>query len=120
MASLGFISRGETSSKWTAARWRSNVQANTTRLHGRNRVFGNRDGLSFGALNGKLHQACRNPSFDKEIWIVGANMTRRASLSQRLQGGQPYENRLRQFLMHWDALQTACARANVRLKFYCS
>ena len=120
LASLGFLSRGEPSPTWTRQRWNSNVQANAVRLNGRNRIFRNSEGLTAAQLNDALYSACRNPSFDKEIWIVGANMTRRQDLSDALAAGEPFDNRLRQFLMHWDALQTACARANVRLKFYCS
>lgn len=120
LASLGFLTRGETSRSWTEARWRSNVQANAVTLQGRNRIFGNPEGLTAHQLNDRLCAACRNPSFNKEIWIVGANMTRRVDVSAALAAREPYANRLRQFLMHWDALQTACARASVRLKFYCS
>ena len=120
LASLGFLSRGELSPTWTPARWESDVQANTVRLNGRNRIFGNPQRLTADDLNNRLRAACRNPTFDKEIWIVGGNMTRRVDLSAALAAGEPFDNRLRQFLMHWDALQTACARANVRLKFYCS
>jgi len=47
-------------------------------------------------------------------------MTRRAALAAGLAAREPFNNRLRQFLMHWDALQTACARASVRLRYYCS
>ena len=120
LASLGFMSRGVSSPTWTADRWTSDVQANQIRLAGRNRIFGHPDGLTPEALNEKLQVSCSNPSFDKEIWIVGANMTRRDALNAGLDAGEPFDNRLRQFLMHWDALQTACARAHVQLRFYCS
>lgn len=120
LASLGFLSRGEPSPTWEPQRWRSDVQANDVRLRGRNRIFRNPQELTAIQLNDVLHAACRNPSFDKEIWIVGANMARREALSNALAQGEPFDNRLRQFLMHWDGLQTACARASVRLKFYCS
>ena len=120
LASLGFISRGDASPKWSAERWAADVQANAVRLAGRNRIFRSPQGLAPAALNERLCQACRNPSFDKEIWIVGAKMTRREALVAGLAAGEPFNNRLRQFLMHWDALQTACARASVRLRYYCS
>ena len=106
--------------KWSAERWVADVQANAVRLEGRNRIFRSPQGLTAADLNERLCQACRNPSFDKEIWIVGANMTRREALVAGLAAGEPFNNRLRQFLMHWDALQTACARASVRLRYYCS
>jgi hypothetical protein len=120
LASLAFLTRGEASKKWSAKRWRSNVQANKIPLKGRSRVFGNPQNLSAKLLNDKIGAVCRNPSFDKEIWMVGAQMTRRDDVSAALKKGEPFDNRLRQFLMHWDALQTACARASVRLKFFCS
>ena len=110
---------GEPSQVWTQQRWLTDVRANVVILNGRNRIFGNRDGLTAAQLNERLHEACRNPSFDKEMWIVGAMMARRDALSLGLDADQ-LDNRLRQFLMHWDALQTACARANVRLRFFCS
>ena len=97
----------------------ADVQANRVALNGRNRIFGNRDGLTAAQLNDILHASCRNPSYDREIWIVGAKIARREALEEGL-GRAPWENRLRQFLMHWDAMQTACARANVRLRFFCS
>lgn len=119
LASLGFISRGQPSPVWTPERWQADVQANRVRLNGRNRIFSNPDGLTTAQLNDLLHASCRNPSFDREIWIVGAKMARREALMDGLDEA-PWENRLRQFLMHWDAMQTACARANTRLRFYCS
>lgn len=119
LASLGFISRGQISPIWTPGRWTTDVQANTVTLNGRDRIFGNPDGLSADELNDLLSTSCINPSFNREIWIVGAKMTRRQVLVDGLDK-QPLDNRLRQFLMHWDAMQTACARANTRLKFFCS
>lgn len=119
LASLGFISRGQPSSVWTPERWEADVHANRVALNGCNRIFGNPDGLTAAQLNDLLHASCRNPSYDREIWIVGAKMARRQALEDGL-GRAPWENRLRQFLMHWDAMQTACARANTRLRFFCS
>jgi hypothetical protein len=118
LASLAFISRGEPSPVWTKKRWESEVQANKKKLKGRNRIFRNLPGLSADKLNEKLIQACRNPSFDKEMWIVGAEMTSRDALSKGLKVDPP-ANRLRQLLMHWDALQTGCARASVRVRWFC-
>ena len=118
LASLSFISLGRPSPVWTPERWQDNVQANAVTLVGRSRTFCNAAGMTADQLNTALRSACRNPSFDKEVWIVGARMTRRQALVDGLQNNPP-ENRLRQFLMHWDAMQTACARANTRLKFYC-
>lgn len=119
LASLGFISRGQPSSVWTPERWQADVQANKVTLNGRNRIFKNPNGLTAAQLNDLLRASCRNPSFDREIWIVGAKMARREALADGLDEA-PWDNRLRQFLMHWDAMQTACARANTRLRFYCS
>lgn len=119
LASLGFISLGRPSPVWTAERWQSEVQANAATLAGRNRMFRHPAGLDAEDVNELLISACRNPSFDKEIWIVGAKMTRRQVLEDGLAQEQ-LQNRLRQFLMHWDAMQTSCARANAKLKFFCS
>lgn len=119
LASLGFISRGQPSTVWTPERWETDLQANQVKLQGRSRIFRNPNGLTAAQLNDLLHASCRNPSFDREIWIVGAKMARRQALADGLDE-EPWSNRLRQFLMHWDAMQTACARANTRLKFYCS
>ncbi|WP_083202446.1 DEAD/DEAH box helicase [Stappia indica] len=119
LASLGFISRGQPSTVWTPERWQTDVQANQVALNGRSRVFRNPDGLTTAQLNDLLRASCRNPSFDREIWIVCAKMARRQALADGLDQA-PWGNRLRQFLMHWDAMQTACARANTRLRFYCS
>jgi hypothetical protein len=118
LASLAFICRGEPSSVWKPRRWSADVQANTVRLRGRNRMFRATLGLTAQEVNDKLKQACSNPSYDREVWIVGAKMVRRQALDEGLNSASP-ENRLRQFLMHWDALQTACARASVRLKLFC-
>ena len=119
LASLGFISLGRPSPVWTPERWRDDVQANAATLTGRNRMFRYPPNMSVDDLNDALHSACRNSSYDKEIWIVGAQMARRETLEDGLDQN-PHQNRLRQFLMHWDAMQTACARANARLKFFCS
>ncbi len=118
LASLAFISRGEPSTVWSEERWESEVQANTVRLRGRNRIFRGPARNSAADLNQILANAMHNPSFEREIWLVCSTTVRRQALSDGLEEVQP-ENRLRQFLMHWDALQTACARANVRLKLFC-
>ncbi len=118
LASLSFISLGRPSPVWMPERWQGDVQANAVTLTGRSRTFGEAAGMTADELNATLHSACRNPSFDKEVWIVGAKMARRQALVDGLELNH-FQNRLRQFLMHWDAMQTACARANTRLKFYC-
>jgi superfamily II DNA or RNA helicase len=118
LASLAFMSRGEPSTVWTAERWDSDVQANRVRLRGRNRIFRAPAGTSANDLNQILSRVIRNPSFEREIWLVCAKTVRRQALSDGLDEAHP-ENRLRQFLMHWDALQTACARASVRLRLFC-
>jgi len=60
--------------------------------------------------------ADKRTSFSKEMRIVGGKTVRRSALSDGLDE-EALNNRLRQFLMHWDTLQTACARASVRLRF---
>jgi hypothetical protein len=118
LASLAFISRGEPSPVWSSSRWESDVQANVVALEGRNRIFKSVPSLSAAQLNEGLIQATQNPSFDKEIWIVAGKAVRKAALNAGLDA-EPLANRLRQFLMHWEALQTACARASVRLRLFC-
>ena len=95
-----------------------NVQANRVTLRGRNRIFRAPARTTAAGLNEMLSRAMHNPSFEKEIWLVCAKTVRRQALSDGLDEAAP-ENRLRQFLMHWDALQTACARASVRLRLFC-
>ncbi|WP_440830695.1 DEAD/DEAH box helicase [Pseudomonas fragariae (ex Marin et al. 2024)] len=118
LASLGFISRGQPSPIWTPQRWETPVQANTVTLTDVSRIFRNPDKLNVEQLNKILSTCCRNPSFNKEVWIVGAKMARKSALEDGL-AQVPLTNRLRQFLMHWDSMQTACARANTRLRFFC-
>ncbi len=120
LASLAFIGKSEPSTVWTPERWESDVQANTITLIGKNRIFKNSNNLTAHDINATLISACHNSAFNKEVWIVGACMTRRKDLEDGLDDNPELKNRLKQFLMHWDALQTACARANVRLKFFCS
>lgn len=118
LASLGFISRGQPSPIWTPERWGTPVQANTVTLTDVSRIFRNPDQLPVEQLNEILSTSCRNPSFNKEVWIVGAKMARKSALEEGL-AQVSLTNRLRQFLMHWDSMQTACARANTRLRFFC-
>jgi len=117
-ASLVFISRGTPSTVWNAKRWTSVVQANTIPLKGRNRIFKDGNGLTAAQLNELLVRVTANPSFDREVWIVAARTIERAALANALDK-DPMPNRLRQFLMHWDALQTTCARASVRMRLFC-
>ncbi len=121
LASLTFISNRVASDAWVPDRWDSDVQANTLRLTGRSRVYRNAEELPHEDLNSRLCAAARNPAYSREIWMVGNGLARRASLSAGLDGDQAdWNSRLRQFLMHWDAMKTACARASVELKLYCS
>ncbi|WP_321352260.1 DEAD/DEAH box helicase family protein [Alcaligenes faecalis] len=118
MASLTFMSRGAASSEWNSTRWTSKVKANTITLSKRNRIFGKPGKVTANQLDAWLKEVIQNPSFNKEVWIVGARMTDRAKVEAALQC-TTWGNRLRQFLMHWDTMQTGCARANTRLKYFC-
>lgn len=118
MASLTFMSRGMASSAWQSTRWTSNVKANKITLTNRNRIFGNPSHETAQQLDLWLKTVIQNPSFNKEVWIVGARMTERTKVEAALRR-TTWENRLRQFLMHWDTMQTGCARANTRLKYFC-
>ncbi|MGJ4891205.1 DEAD/DEAH box helicase [Bradyrhizobium sp. HKCCYLRH3099] len=118
LASLAFLTRANVPPSWTASRWRADVRANDRVLAGRGRVFLNADGLSVDELNEAIKQASLNNSFEREVWIVAGNMVRRSSLEKAITD-DPDGRRLRQFLMHLDALKTGCARANVRLRLFC-
>ncbi|MBB1090454.1 DEAD/DEAH box helicase family protein [Rhodopseudomonas palustris] len=118
LASLAFLTRANVPRSWTASRWRADVKANDRVLAGRGRVFLNADGLSMDELNEAIKQASLNNSFEREVWIVAGNMVRRSSLEKAITDDAD-GRRLRQFLMHLDALKTGCARANVRLRLFC-
>lgn len=118
LASLAFTSLGEPSKTWTVERWGKEVQANKKALKGCGRVFLKPDSFDIAAVDSALKKACRDPSYEKEVWIVGANMIDLKKVREAL-GCSPLNNRLRQLLMHWDSMQTSCARANVRLKLFC-
>jgi hypothetical protein len=118
LASLAFLTRGNAPSSWKASRWSSDVRANDRKLVGRSRVFLNLNKLSHDEINENLKRACLNNSFDRQVWIVAGNMVRRSSLETAI-NDDPDGRRLRQFLMHLDALKTACARANVRMRLFC-
>ena len=121
LASLTFISNRVASDAWMPERWSSDIQANTLRLEGRSRVYRNANDLSLEDLNDRLCAAALNPAYSREIWMMGNGLARRASLSDGLDGDPAdWNSRLRQFLMHWDAMKTACARASVQLKLFCS
>lgn len=88
-------------------------------LTGCGRVFLKPDVIDIKAVNSSLKKACSDPSYEKEVWIVGANMIELKKVQDTLSDHSPLNNRLRQLLMHWDSMQTSCARANVRLKLFC-
>ena len=62
--------------------------------------------------------ACGNATYEREVWIVAGNMIERGTISDLIVN-DAIDNRLRQFLMHWDGLRTACARAGSRLRLFC-
>lgn len=117
LASLTFMSSAPPS-KWKSSRWTRNVQANDIQLKGRGRIFRNVDGLSADEITEQIVGACGNMAFQREIWIVAGNLVCREALRERIVQDS-VDNRLRQFLMHWDALRTACARASVGLRLFC-
>jgi hypothetical protein len=117
-ASLAFLARYAPVGNWSPDRWRTNVRANTVTLAGRNRIFRNSNGLSPQQISAALAAACGNPTYDREVWIVVGNTVDRAEVAARILA-DTMDNRLRQFLMHWDGLRTACARAGARLLLFC-
>jgi hypothetical protein len=46
----------------------------------------------------------------REVWIVAGNMLDRSIVENAIRNDQ-VDNRLWQFLIHWEGLRTACARA---------
>jgi hypothetical protein len=118
LASLAFLARANPPSSWAGSRWRADVRANDRQLVGRNRIFLNTNVLSPDEINDRIKQACQNNSFDREVWIVAGNMVRRSALEVAI-GNDADGRRLRQFLMHLEALKTSCARANVRMRVFC-
>jgi hypothetical protein len=117
-ASLAFISRTPPPQGWQPARWTGDVQANQIRLTGRNRVFKNAAHLSHQQITEALRTACGHPTYDKQVWIVGGKMLERAFVETAITNGN-IDNRLWQFLLHWDGLRTACARAGAHLSLFC-
>jgi hypothetical protein len=83
LASLAFMSRGDPSPVWTPAWWESDIQAKAVRLTGRNRIFRSLSGARPAQLNEMLFRACRNPSFDKELWIVAGKVGEAPSPKRR-------------------------------------
>jgi hypothetical protein len=94
------------------------VQANGITLTGRDRIFRNVDGLTGQQITDALRTACGHPAYSREVWIVAGNMLDRAYVENAIRTGQ-IDNRLWQFLIHWEGLRTACARAGARLSLYC-
>jgi superfamily II DNA or RNA helicase len=117
-ASLAFLARYAPVGNWSPERWPTDVRANKVTLTGRNRIFRNSNGLTPQQIAGALAAACGNPTYDREVWIVVGNTIDRATVSARILA-DTMDNRLRQLLMHWDGLRTACARAGARLLLFC-
>jgi superfamily II DNA or RNA helicase len=117
-ASLTFLTRAPPTGNWRPERWTSDVQANAVELTGRNRIFKNDDRLAPDAIGDALRSACANAAYEREVWIVGGGMVDRAAIADLIEAGA-IDNRLRQFLMQWDGLRTACARAGARLRLFC-
>lgn len=117
-ASLAFLARYAPVPNWRPDRWQMNVHANTRTLAGRNRIFRNTGALNPQSISAALAAACGNPTYDREVWIIVGNTVDRAEVAARILADTT-DNRLRQFLMHWDGLRTACARAGARLLLFC-
>jgi hypothetical protein len=117
-ASLAFLARYAPVANWRPERWRTNVQANTKTLTGRNRIFRNARLLNPQQITNALAAAKGNPTYDREVWIVAGNTVNKTKVAAHILA-DTMDNRLRQFLMHWDSLRTACARAGARLLLFC-
>lgn len=117
-ASLTFLTRAPPLGNWRPERWTTDVQANAVVLAGRDRIFRNVDRLQPAAIGDALRTACANAAYEREVWIVAGGMVDRAAIADLIEA-DAMDNRLRQFLMHWDGLRTACARAGARLRLFC-
>ncbi|MDE1244267.1 hypothetical protein [Vibrio aestuarianus] len=118
LASLAFAFLGQPSDTWTTERWSQEVQANKRTLKRCGRVFKNNGSMTNQEVDELLKRSVRNLSYEKELWIVGARMIDLDKVKSALEKTE-LDNRLRQLLMHWHAMGTACARANVSLKWFC-
>ena len=117
-ASLAFLARSAPTRNWRPDRWTSEVPANTVALIGRNRIFKNADSLNPQQISDALASACGNATYDREVWIVAGNMIDRDTITHLILR-DAIDNRLRQLLMHWDGVRTACARTGTRLRLFC-
>ncbi|ENP8342334.1 DEAD/DEAH box helicase family protein [Vibrio harveyi] len=118
LASLAFAFLGQPSDTWTTDRWSQEVQANKKTLKRCGRVFKNNGSMTNQEVDELLKRSVRDLSYEKELWIVGARMIDLDKIKSALEKTE-LDNRLRQLLMHWHAMGTACARANVSLKWFC-
>ncbi|MGO9575710.1 MAG: DEAD/DEAH box helicase [Terriglobales bacterium] len=117
-ASLAFLTRTPPPSGWEPARWGQNVQANRITLTGRDRTFKNDNGFTGQQITDALRTACGHPAYTREVWIVAGNMLDRSIVENAIRNDQ-VDNRLWQFLIHWEGLRTACSRAGARLALFC-
>lgn len=117
-ASLAFLTRTQPPQGWEPVRWGRDVQANRTILVGRNRIFRNENGLTADQITAALRTACGNAAYDREVWIVAGNMLDREVVRDAVAQNQ-LNNRLWQFLIHWEGLRTACGRAGAHLSLFC-
>jgi hypothetical protein len=117
-ASLAFLTRTPPPIGWEPARWAQNVQANRVRLRGRDRTFKNEDGYTGQQITDALRTACGHPAYSREVWIVAGNMLDRSIVEDAINTAT-VDNRLWQFLIHWEGLRTACSRAGAKLLLFC-
>jgi Type III restriction enzyme, res subunit len=117
-ASLAFLTRTPPPQGWESTRWARNVQANQITLTGRDRTFKNDDGLTGQQITDALRTACGHPAYTREVWVVAGNMLDRSIVENAIRNDQ-VDNRLWQFLLHWEGLRTACARAGAKLSLFC-
>ncbi|MDT3683703.1 MAG: DEAD/DEAH box helicase family protein [Pseudorhodoplanes sp.] len=117
-ASLAFLTRTPPPQGWEPRRWGQNVQANRRTLNGRSRTFKNANGLTPQQITDTLRTACGNASYTREVWIVAGNMLDREIVRNAIARNN-LNNRLWQFLIHWEGLRTACGRAGAHLSLFC-
>jgi hypothetical protein len=64
-----------------------------------------------------VRSALRNPSFQREVWIVAGRLIEIETTRDRARK-KMLSNRDRQLLMFLESLSTACGRAGARLRIF--
>lgn len=111
IASLAFCSTAAQVTGIADDRWQRPTVFNG-KLVNLSRVFRNAMSIDDQHIANQVRAALGSPGFNREVWIVAGRLL---DVSARAQAGD-LSNRLRQLLMFLESPNTACARANTRLR----